>query len=46
MKRSDIRGWTVRLGKYWVEYVSVHHLPAALVVSIRGREDVARIGGK
>ena len=44
MKRSDIRGFTVKLGKYWVEYVSVHHLPSALVVSVKGREDLCRIG--
>lgn len=43
IKRSDIRGWTLRFGSYWLEYVSVKHIPAVLCLSRRGLATLFRI---
>jgi len=33
MKRKDIRGFTLKIGKYSLEYVSVYHLPSVIAIS-------------
>jgi len=42
MKRSDIRGFTVNMFGFSVEYVSVFHVPSVLAIS-KGIKTLYRI---
>ena len=33
MKRSDIRGFTIKFGRYYLEVVTVHHIPRVVTLS-------------
>ena len=42
MKRSDIRGFTIRIGRYYLEVVTVYHIPTGISLS-RGHLTLWRI---
>jgi len=40
MKRSDIRGFTLKVGRWWIEVVTVHHIPTGFSVWHRGNREL------
>ena len=40
MKRSDIRGFTVKIGPWWIEYWSIYHIPAGIACYINGNREL------
>ena len=47
IKRSDITGFTLNIGKIWVEVVIVKHIPRVLAINIgKHNGKTYRIGGE
>jgi hypothetical protein len=45
MTRSDIRGFTIRIGGWWFEVVTVYHFPVTLAICKNHNKDhIWRIG--